>query len=46
MLEKEKKCIGIIFGGESNEHYVSISSAMFVFEINALKTVLAEDIET
>ncbi len=34
MLEKEKKCIGIIFGGESNEHYISISSARTVF--NAL----------
>ena len=38
----EKKCIGIIFGGESNEHYVSISSAKTVFkalisEINVAK---------
>ena len=32
MVEKEKKCIGIIFGGESNEHYVSISSARTVFK--------------
>ena len=32
MLEKEKKCIGIIFGGESNEHNVSISSAKTVFK--------------
>ena len=32
MLEKEKKCIGIIFGGKSNEHYVSISSAKNVFK--------------
>ena len=28
----EKKCIGIIFGGESNEHYISISSAKTVFK--------------
>ena len=32
MVEKEKKCIGIIFGGNSNEHYVSISSAKTVFK--------------
>ncbi len=32
MAEKEKKCIGIIFGGYSNEHYVSISSAKTVFK--------------
>ena len=32
MLEKEKKCIGIIFGGNSNEHYVSISSAKTVYK--------------
>ena len=32
MAEKGKKCIGIIFGGESNEHYVSISSARTVFK--------------
>ena len=32
MVEKEKKCIGIIFGGVSNEHYVSISSARTVFK--------------
>ena len=31
MIEKKKKCIGIIFGGKSNEHYVSISSAKTVF---------------
>ena len=31
MLELEKKCIGIIFGGNSNEHLVSISSAKTVF---------------
>ncbi len=35
---KEKKCIGIIFGGESNEHYVSISSAKTVFEALISKT--------
>jgi D-alanine-D-alanine ligase len=38
MLEKEKKCIGIIFGGESNEHYVSISSAKTVFKALNSKT--------
>ena len=38
MLEKEKKCIGIIFGGESNEHYVSISSAKTVFKALTSKT--------
>ena len=32
MAAKEKKCIGIIFGGNSNEHYVSISSAKTVFK--------------
>ncbi len=32
MVKKEKKCIGIIFGGNSNEHYVSISSAKTVFK--------------
>ena len=38
MLETEKKCIGIIFGGESNEHYVSISSAKTVFKALISKT--------
>ena len=32
MVEKEKKCIGIIFGGNSNEHYVSIYSAKTVLK--------------
>ena len=32
MLGKEKKCIGIIFGGNSNEHYVSICSAKTVYK--------------
>ena len=32
MKEKEKKCVGIIFGGRSNEHDVSISSAKTVFK--------------
>ena len=31
MLEEEKKCIGIVFGGNSNEHEISISSAKTVF---------------
>ena len=38
MVEKEKKCIGIIFGGNSNEHYVSISSAKTVFRALTSKT--------
>ena len=38
MAEKEKKCIGIIFGGKSNEHYVSISSAKTVFKALISKT--------
>ena len=37
MIGEKKKCIGLIFGGYSNEHEVSISSA---------KTVFAEDIDT
>ncbi len=32
MIEGKKKCIGLIFGGESNEHEVSISSAKTVFQ--------------
>ena len=31
MIGGKKKCIGLIFGGESNEHEVSISSAKTVF---------------
>jgi len=31
MIGGEKKCIGLIFGGHSNEHDVSISSAKTVF---------------
>ena len=38
MVEKGKKCIGIIFGGNSNEHYVSISSAKTVFKALTSKT--------
>ena len=38
MVVKEKKCIGIIFGGNSNEHYVSISSAKTVFQALISKT--------
>ena len=37
-MGKEKKCIGIIFGGNSNEHYVSISSAKTVFRALTSKT--------
>jgi len=32
MIGGRKKCIGLIFGGESNEHEVSISSAKTVFQ--------------
>jgi D-alanine-D-alanine ligase len=32
MIRGEKKCIGLIFGGHSNEHEVSISSAKTVFQ--------------
>ena len=32
MIGGEKKCIGLIFGGNSNEHEVSISSAKTVFQ--------------
>jgi len=32
MIEGKKKCIGLIFGGESNEHEVSLSSAKTVFQ--------------
>ena len=31
MIRGKKKCIGLIFGGDSNEHEVSISSAKTVF---------------
>ena len=32
MIGEKKKCIGLIFGGNSNEHEVSISSAKTVFK--------------
>ena len=32
MTSEKKKCIGLIFGGYSNEHEVSISSAKTVFK--------------
>jgi D-alanine-D-alanine ligase len=32
MIGGKKKCVGLIFGGESNEHEVSISSAKTVFQ--------------
>ena len=32
MIKGKKKCIGLIFGGESNEHEVSIFSAKTVFQ--------------
>ena len=32
MIGEKKKCVGLIFGGYSNEHEVSISSAKTVFQ--------------
>ena len=32
MIGRQKKCIGLIFGGNSNEHEVSISSAKTVYK--------------
>ena len=32
MIWGKKKCIGLIFGGTSNEHEVSISSAKTVYQ--------------
>ena len=32
MTDGDKKCIGIVFGGDSNEHEISISSARTVFK--------------
>ena len=32
MIAETKKCIGLIFGGYSNEHEVSIASAKTVFQ--------------
>ena len=31
MNEVRKKCVGIIFGGQSNEHSISIKSAKTIF---------------
>ena len=36
MSAKNKKCVGIIFGGKSNEHDVSIKSAKSIYK--ALKS--------
>jgi len=38
MIIENKKCIGLIFGGYSNEHEVSISSAKTVFQAFNSKT--------
>ena len=38
MIGDKKKCIGLIFGGYSNEHNVSISSAKTVFQAFNSKT--------
>ena len=32
MIGGKKKCVGLIFGGNSNEHEVSISSAKTVYQ--------------
>ena len=32
MIGGKKKCVGLIFGGDSNEHEVSISSAKTVYQ--------------
>jgi len=32
MIGEKKQCVGLIFGGYSNEHEVSISSAKTVFQ--------------
>ena len=32
MIGVKKKCIGLIFGGNSNEHEISISSAKTVYQ--------------
>jgi D-alanine-D-alanine ligase len=41
MIGEKKKCIGLIFGGNSNEHEVSISSAKTVFQ--AFKSVINKE---
>jgi len=41
MIGGKKKCIGLIFGGNSNEHEVSISSAKTVFQ--AFKSVINKE---
>ena len=38
MTDGDKKCIGIIFGGDSNEHEISISSAQTVFKALSSKS--------
>jgi len=38
MIRVKKKCIGLIFGGNSNEHEVSVSSAKTVFQAFNSKT--------
>jgi len=47
MIGEKKKCIGLIFGGYSNEHEVSISSAKtvfqaFIFVINKQRFVISK----
>ena len=41
MIGEKKKCIGLIFGGNSNEHEVSVSSAKTVFQ--AFKSVINKE---
>ena len=40
MNEVRRKCVGIIFGGQSNEHDISIESAKTIF------TALNSDVNT
>ena len=44
MNEVRRKCVGIIFGGQSNEHAISIESAKAIFaalnsDINKIKKI-------
>tara|TARA_Y100001933_G_scaffold236758_1_gene259015 strand:- start:321 stop:1379 length:1059 start_codon:yes stop_codon:yes gene_type:complete len=42
-----KKCVGLIFGGKSNEHFVSINSAKAIFSaLKSKKNILDFDVKT
>ena len=45
MIGGKKKCIGLIFGGNSNEHEVSISSAKTVYKAFNSEKILIDEIE-